>query len=115
MEDNNQIIMRRILESPYDETTSLAGEMKVMDKANFNKMQLAYNSCMNEDGAKAAGMASLQKILAEFEQQYPVAGPKAGAKTSSSKEELTNVLLWLTQHMFSEMISVQILVSFLQV
>ena len=114
MEDNNQNLMRRILESPYNETTSLAGDLKVMDKANFYKMNLAYSSCTNEDAIKATGMVPLQKILADFEQQYPVAGPAGGPK-AGSKEELTNVLIWLAQHMFSELISVTILVSLMSI
>jgi Peptidase family M13 len=112
MEDSNQNLMRRILESPYDETTSLVGDLKMIDKSNFNKMQLAYSSCMNEDAAKASGMASLQNILAAFEKQYPVAAPPGSSKVGS-KEELTNVLIWLAQHMFSELVSVTILVSFM--
>jgi hypothetical protein len=67
---------------------------------------------MNEDAAKASGMAYLQKILADFEKQYPVAAPSGGLKVGS-KEELTNVLIWLAQHMFSELVSVTILVSFM--
>jgi len=114
MEDNNQILMRRILESPYDETTSLAGDLKALDKDNFNKMKLAYSSCMNEEAVKASGIAPLQKILADFEQQYPVAAP-AGSPKIGNKEEVTNVLIWLAQHMFSELISVTILVSYMSI
>jgi endothelin-converting enzyme len=105
MEDNNKNIMRRILESPYnDKNTSFTPEQRTLDKANFNKMKSAYNSCMNEGMIKAAGVAPLRKILDEFEKQFPATSP-TGAK-KSTKEELTTVLIWLAQHKFSDLVSV---------
>jgi endothelin-converting enzyme len=111
MEDNNKDIMRRIIESNYDDKTvpSLAGEQRSLDKANYNKMKAAYDSCMNEGLIKAAGVAPLRKILDEFEKQFPVASPAGGKK--STKDELTSALIWLAQHKFSDLISVTMQVS----
>jgi hypothetical protein len=110
MEDNNQNILRKILESPYDEKSPFTGDQKVLDKANFEKMKSAYSMCMNEEASKAEGLAPLQKIVKEFETIFPVADP-TGAKKVSSKDELTNALIWLAQHTFTELVSVSVLVS----
>jgi endothelin-converting enzyme len=109
MADNNDNLMKRILESAYDEKapSNFTAEQKALDKANFNKMKTAYNSCMNEDAIKAAGVAPLRKLLDEFEKQFPA----GGSKKADNKDELTNTLIWLAQRKFSDLVSVTMQVS----
>jgi endothelin-converting enzyme len=104
MAENNENLMKSILEGPYDEktTASLTAEQKVLDKANFNKLKSAYKSCMNEDAIKKAGVTPLKKLLDEFEKQFPA----EGSKQAGNKEELTKVLIWLAEHKFSDLVSV---------
>jgi predicted metalloendopeptidase len=87
--------MKSILEGPYDEKASaaLTAEQKTLNKANFKKLKDAYTSCMNESAIKAAGVAPMQKLLSEFEQQFPA----GGSKKADNKDELTNVLIWLAR------------------
>lgn len=109
MADNNDLLLKSILENPYDEKTTsfLTAEQKVLDKANFNKLKSAYASCMNEDAMKTVGVAPLKKILDDFEKQFPA----DTSKTSVSKDELTRILIWLAEHKFTEIVSVTLQVS----
>jgi endothelin-converting enzyme len=104
MAENNEILMKSILEGPYDDktTASLTAEQKTIDKANFNKLKSAYKSCMDEDGMKKAGVAPLKKLLEEFEKQFP----GEGSKKVNNKDELTSILIWLAERKFSELVSV---------
>jgi predicted metalloendopeptidase len=104
MADNNEKIMKSILEGPYDEkaAAALTAEQKTVDKANFKKLKDAYTSCINEDVIKASGVAPMQKLLEEFEKQFPV----GGSKKADDKDELTNVLIWLAQRKFSDLLTV---------
>jgi endothelin-converting enzyme len=109
MVDNNEKIMKSILEGPYDEkaAASLKPEQKTLDKANHKKLQDAFKSCMNETAIKATGMAPIKKLLDEFEKLYPVDGVKG------DKNELTTVLVWLAQRKFSDLVSVTVQVRLL--
>jgi predicted metalloendopeptidase len=109
MVENNEKIMKDILEGPYDEKSvaSLKPEQKTLDKANHKRLQDAFKACMNETAIKATGIAPMKKLLDEFEKLYPVAG------TKGDKDELTTVLVWLAQRKFSDIISVTVQVRIL--
>jgi len=111
MSDYNVNLTRDILESPYLDTY-FTGDNKTQDKANFDKMKLAYSTCMNEDAIKAVGLAPIRQLLQEFEIQYPAVAPKTAGNFSNT-EELTNVLIWLAKRGVEGLITSDTDVSFL--
>ncbi|KAF2670943.1 zincin [Microthyrium microscopicum] len=102
MSDTNRNILHSILTNPYPVNSSLSGDKLKYDKANFDKMKAAYDTCMNEDKIKEYGVAPLVKILNEFDKVYPVKGPNP---TKDNKEELTNALIWLANNDVSGLVS----------
>ena len=109
-EDDNWELLRRALESPYSEITPFTGENKAIDKANFEKMKLAYDICMNEHAIKVAGSGPPRQLLDEFEKQYPRNSPN-GIANSSTNDELTNALIWLAHHKSADLVYLDFFVS----
>lgn len=75
MAEDSQQILRHVLESPYSE-----GDYKIETDSSakryiFEKLQTAYNACMDEEVIKNVGSAPLLDILRKVEELYPAARP----------------------------------------
>ncbi|KAI1460816.1 endothelin-converting enzyme 1 [Annulohypoxylon moriforme] len=81
MSENGQTTLRHILESPYpakSEHSSFSplNLMKIAassDEDNFNMIQEAYNSCMNETALQKLGVAPLISLIDQVASSFPVA------------------------------------------
>jgi len=67
MDDNNQRLLRRILESSYPKTdlspTHLTASSRAADEDNFDKLTTAYEACMGEPAIKELGIRPLVAFL----------------------------------------------------
>ena len=75
MEEDSQQILRHVLESPYS-----VDEYKIEIDSSakrdiFEKLQTAYNACMDEGVIKDLGSAPLLEILRQVEELFPAARP----------------------------------------
>ena len=75
MEEESQLLLRHVLESPYS-----VDEYKIEIDSSakrdiFEKLQTAYNACMDEELIKNAGSAPLLDILLKVEELFPAARP----------------------------------------
>jgi Peptidase family M13 len=109
MGDVNRNLLHAVLEGSYADNSSFSAVNRTFDRANFDKMKVVYNACMNEDAIKARGVTPLRTLLDDFEKIYPLNG-KGDAKGSNT--ELTNTLVWLSKHGVSGLVSVDTGVSF---
>jgi len=48
MSDVNRNVLHSILEGGYSNNETLSGETKAIDRENFDKMKLAYSTCMDQ-------------------------------------------------------------------
>jgi endothelin-converting enzyme len=85
----HQDVLRVILENTYAENNSFTGTQKDVDRENFYKLKTAYDTCMNEDKIKEAGIVPLANLLNEFEMVFPRNGGAVSA------EDLARVHSWL--------------------
>ena len=75
MEEDSQQILRHVLESPYS-----VDEYKIEIDSSakrdiFEKLQTAYNACMDEGVIKDLGSAPLLEVLRKVEELFPAARP----------------------------------------
>jgi endothelin-converting enzyme len=99
MSDFNRNLLHAILEGQYADNVTMSAVNKTLDKANFEKMKVIYNTCMKEDAIKAYGVTPLRDLLTEFESVFPANG------TSASKDELTKAIIWLNRNAVSGLVS----------
>jgi hypothetical protein len=104
--DSIKGLLRTILDGEF--TTHLTGQAKIDDEENFKKMKAVYQTCMNEDAIKAYGTKYVTEKLKEFEKIFPEQGPSL---SSSSNEELTNILIWLGKNFATGLVSIDVDVS----
>jgi endothelin-converting enzyme len=109
MADVNRNLLHAVLEGSYADNSTFSAANRTFDRANFDKMKVVYNACMNEDAIKARGVTPLRPILDGFEKIYPLNGT---SNAKGSNVELTNTLVWLSRHGVSGLVSVDTGVSF---
>jgi hypothetical protein len=96
-------VLQDILNGPYRPTSSLTGQTRVIDEANFELLKTAFNTCMNQDAIKAYGVTPLVALLKELDDKiYPVKGPHP---STGSNEELTKAILWLSHYQVSGLVN----------
>jgi hypothetical protein len=103
MSDLVRNIIQEILEGSYSDNFTLSGTNKTIRKENFEKMKTAYSTCMDEESIKKAGTAPLRGLLDEFDTHYPITASNLSINTS--KDELSNVLVWLSKNSVSVLVS----------
>ena len=107
--DTIEDLLHSILEGPYAENTSFTGIEKTIDKKNFQKMKIVYDTCMKEDAMKLYGINPLRRIVEEFNTVYPVVEP--AVRISPPNQELTQAVSWLSKRAVSGLISASPTVS----
>ncbi|KAL7629545.1 hypothetical protein AAE478_001066 [Parahypoxylon ruwenzoriense] len=98
MDDANYVLMRHILESPYNTTWDSPGSV---DEQNFKKLVTGYNACMNETAIRAQGIQPLVSFLENITESFPITPEEYGrSDTFSSKDykSFSKTYLFLTQH-----------------
>lgn len=71
----NERILRDILSGPYPATSpkdGLPDPTEAIDVQNFEKLQDAYNACLNETAIEELGPAPLLSLLEQVIAKYPV-------------------------------------------
>lgn len=112
MEERSQQILRHLLESPYTDGHQLVELSSSTEKGLFEKIQKAYDACMDEGIIKELGSGPLLEILRKVDQLFPDAKSQEIFKTFQEdllyegKNDLSSTIAYL------ESIGVTALVSF---
>lgn len=72
MYENSQQTLRRLLESPYSTTQSALSSSETANEVIFNKIQKAYDACMDESIIKHRGSTPLLEVLRKIGNHFPV-------------------------------------------
>lgn len=91
MSEEGQLILKRILESPSPQSTSLFWTASSPDHEIFAKMQDGYNACLNETLLKSIGAKPLIDLLTELGRIYPV--KQRSSKKDTSLTEAVQFLI----------------------
>ena len=75
MAEDSQQILRHVLESPYSVDNYKIETDSSAKRDIFEKLQTAYNACMNEEAIKNVGSAPLLDVLRKVEKLFPAARP----------------------------------------
>lgn len=75
MEEDSQQILRHVLESPYSVDEYQIEIDSSAKRDIFEKLQTAYNACMDENVIKELGSAPLLDVLRKVEELFPAARP----------------------------------------
>ena len=78
MNEDSQILLRHVLESPFSKAMANAADASAIDQENFEKIQDAYNACMAESSIKKRASSPLLQILYKLEEIFPVKRPYQG-------------------------------------
>lgn len=92
MVETSQLLLRHILEGEYPE--SIAGDS--LDRDNFNKLRDAYDSCLDEDSIKKAGLKPVLEFLGEMDYS---------SSAMESHDVIGNATLQLSKYGLSPFIS----------
>ncbi|KAI5207661.1 endothelin-converting enzyme [Aureobasidium subglaciale] len=104
MNENNQLILKHILESPAPKDTSIFWTAANPDQEIFGKLQDGYNACMNETLLASIGSKPLLDLLLELDKIYPAKEPK----TTKKDESLTKAVEYLMEIGVASPISVDV-------
>lgn len=77
MSEEGQLILKRILESPAPQSTSLFWTASSPDQEIFAKIQDGYNACLNESLLKDIGSKPLIELLTILGDIYPAKQPRS--------------------------------------
>ncbi|KAJ9629139.1 hypothetical protein H2204_008928 [Knufia peltigerae] len=95
MSETSEMLLRHILEAPYpssatnaDFSPNLNHVTGSVDQQNFDKLQTAYNACLDEDTIKSRGVAPLLHMLNETSHRLFVA-------PAESEKPLTDTITYL--------------------
>ncbi|KAJ4387400.1 hypothetical protein N0V93_007991 [Gnomoniopsis smithogilvyi] len=91
MSEEGQLILKRILEDPSPQSTSLFWTASSPDHEIFAKMQDGYNACLNETLLKTIGAKPLIDLLTELGRIYPV--KQHGSKKDTSLTDAVQFLI----------------------
>ena len=106
MAEDSQQILRHVLESPY-----LVDNFKIEVDSSakrdiFEKLQAAYDACMDEDVIKSIGSAPLLDVLRKVEELFPATRPDTDflllrnmnqeSLIMEGNQKLSNTLAYLT-------------------
>ena len=84
MYERSQQILRHFLESPYSASPFAASSNHSADEVIFDKMQSAYDACMDESMIKRYGSAPLLEVLRKVGEYFPVENGHEGLTASQS-------------------------------
>jgi endothelin-converting enzyme len=93
MNENNQLTLKHILESPAPKDTSLFWTAASADQEIFGKLQNGYNACMNETLLASIGSKPLLDLLLKLDKIYATENPK----TSKKDDSLTKAVEYLME------------------
>ena len=124
MHEDSQLLLRHVLESPFPGTLAFEEDTTSIDEENFDKLQDAYNACLDETRLKAIGATPLLEVLLRIEDIFPANRPRQDLKSFptmsnlhqkglwySGENELTNVVAYLMEIAVDSIISISIDVS----
>jgi endothelin-converting enzyme len=84
----------------YFSPMQLKAVKKSADEENFDKMNTAYNACLNEDQIKRAGAEPLIRVLEEIKRAYPVT-----TVAGTEPQELSDVITLLSKYGVPSLVS----------
>ena len=72
MDEASQLQLRHILESPFASVMPAHVNSSAVDEENFEKLQSAFDACMDLSKLKERKSAPLLEVLEELEEIFPV-------------------------------------------
>ncbi|KAL8932397.1 MAG: hypothetical protein Q9211_006338, partial [Gyalolechia sp. 1 TL-2023] len=87
MYEKSQQTLRHLLESPYSATQLASSSSETADEIIFNKIQAAYDACMDQSMIKDRGSAPLLEVLRKVGDYFPL---KITRNTGESSQLLPN-------------------------
>lgn len=75
MSEENQLLLKHILEAPAPVQTSLFWTASSPDREIFDKLHDSYTACMNETKLQSVGSRPLLELLLNLEERYPAKRP----------------------------------------
>jgi len=100
MQDRIDRILRKVIESPYEEAVGYHSIMvrNNIDEANHRMLQRDYQSCMNTEALLEAGSTPLINVLAELAKVWPGFDPDDTTTLDTSEyEDLNKAIIHLEQ------------------
>lgn len=82
MSDENQLLLKHILEAPAPAQTSLFWTASSPDREIFDKLHDSYSACMNEIQLQSVGSEPLLQLLLKLDEKYPAKRPTLSKDTS---------------------------------
>lgn len=105
IEEENQIVLRHLLEPPFPTGSQSKAGNKIADKDILRKIQEAYNGCMAESSIAALGSTPLLSILLKIEELFPAGKPRSDDTSSNTFEANQKVLHSTREDSLSNVIS----------
>ncbi|MCJ1294530.1 hypothetical protein MMC34_006088 [Xylographa carneopallida] len=81
MNEDSQILLRHVLESPFSKAVAHTVDANATDQENFEKIQNAYDACMAESVIRKRASSPLLQILYKLEEIFPVERPHHGQQS----------------------------------
>ena len=72
MDEASQLLLRHVLEAPFSSVVSARADCSTVDAENFEKLQNAYDACMDLSKLKERNSAPLLEVLEKLEWIFPV-------------------------------------------
>ena len=121
MAEDSQQILRHVLESPYSVDEYLIEIDSSAKRDIFEKLQTAYNACMDEKVIKDLGSAPLLDVLRKVEELFPATRPDTHflpllknmdqkGLLLKSKDHISKTLAYLTSIDMNPLISIYVTV-----
>lgn len=116
MAEDSQQILRHVLDSPYSVDEYQIETDSSAKRDIFEKLQTAYNACMDEEVISDLGSAPLLDVLRKVEELFPAARPDTQllpllkdkdqkVLLGNSGEQLSKTLAYLTSIGMNPLIS----------
>ena len=99
MEEDAQQILRHVLESPYSVDEYKLEIDSSAKRDIFEKLQTAYDACMDEGIIKDLGSAPLLEVLRKVEELFPAARPDTHILPSLSNMDQKGLFLRSDDHL----------------
>ena len=80
MEENSQIILRHVLETPFSDSHPRLDPESSPEASIFGKLKDAYDACMDESRLHELGSQPLIAVLRKIEELFPAARPHSSSE-----------------------------------
>ena len=106
MAENAQMILRHVLEASYPAENQVIEVHSTAKQKIFEKLQNAYDACMDEEAIRSKGSAPLLDVLRKVEELFPAARPHDDVTTFPGSQEVSQKgLLFVDESQLSKTVA----------